>query len=102
MAIIGNFTQTETGVLAGSIKTLTLNAKAKFVPVDKTGDKGPDYRVFAGVVECGAAWKKTNREGGEYLTVKLDDPTFPAPIFANLVEVEEGEGRVLIWSRRDE
>jgi uncharacterized protein (DUF736 family) len=31
--------------------------------------------------EFGAAWKKTVRDSDcEYLSVKLDDPSFPAPI----------------------
>jgi hypothetical protein len=38
--------------------------------------------------------------GREYLSVKLDDPSFPAPIFASLVTVEGGDGYALIWSRR--
>ena len=50
--------------------------------------------------EFGAAWKKTSGAGREYLSVKLDDPSFPAPIFASLVAVEGGDGYVLIWSRR--
>jgi uncharacterized protein (DUF736 family) len=41
----------------GSIKTLTLNIKAKFAPSDKENDKAPDYRIFAGATEFGAAWK---------------------------------------------
>jgi uncharacterized protein (DUF736 family) len=32
-----------------------------------------------------------------YHSVKLDDPSFPAPIYANLVAVDEGY--VLVWSR---
>ena len=31
------------------------------------------------------------------LSVKLDDPSFPAPIYASLVESDEGHS--LIWSR---
>ena len=50
--------------------------------------------------EFGAAWKKTSGAGREYLSVKLDDPSFPAPIFASLVAVEGGDGYALIWSRR--
>ncbi|MNE94905.1 hypothetical protein D3C80_1929240 [compost metagenome] len=34
---------------------------------------------------------------GSYLSVKLDDPSFPAPIYASLVEVDGGHS--LIWSR---
>jgi uncharacterized protein (DUF736 family) len=46
--------------------------------------------------------KKTARETQrEYLSVKLDDPSFPAPIYASLVEAEDGESHNLIWSRRN-
>ena len=100
MATIGTFTASDTGY-TGSIKTLTLNIKAKLVASEKDNDKAPDYRIFAGSTEFGAAWKKTARESGrEYLLVKLDDPSFPAPIYASLVKVEGEEGFSLIWSRR--
>ena len=100
MATIGTFTKSENG-FSGQIKTVTLNVKAKFAPSEKENDKAPDYRIFAGQTELGAAWKKTSNAGREYLSVKLDDPTFPAPIFASLVAVEGGDGYVLIWSRRN-
>ena len=38
-------------------------------------------------------------QGQRLLSVKLDDPSFPAPIYASLVE-SEGEDLALIWSRR--
>ena len=99
MATIGTFTKSEDGSLSGSIKTLTLNVKAaQFRPADKENDKAPDYRIFSGTTEFGAAWKKTSRENNDYLSVKLDDPSFPAPIFASLVDADEGYS--LIWSRR--
>ncbi|MBX9934206.1 MAG: DUF736 domain-containing protein [Methylobacterium sp.] len=47
----------------------------------------------------GAAWSKTSNEGRAYLGLKLDDPSFNAPIYANLFDDEEGEGFSLIWSR---
>jgi uncharacterized protein (DUF736 family) len=64
-------------------------------------DKAPDYRIFAGQTEFGAAWKKTSGAAREYLSVKLDDPSFPAPIYASLVAVEGAEGYSLIWARRN-
>jgi len=100
MATIGNFTKTDTG-FTGSVKTLTLNVKATFRADEKENDKAPDVRILAGATECGAAWKKTSNAGREYISVKLDDPSFPAPIYASLVEAEEGQGYVLIWSRRN-
>src|SRR5215207_476194 len=100
MATIGSFAASDNG-FTGSIKTLTLNIKAKFAPSDKENDKAPDYRIFAGATEFGAAWKKTARDSDrEYLSVKLDDPSFPAPIYASLVKIDGDEGYTLIWSRR--
>ena len=100
MAIIGTFTAADYGYI-GSIKTLTLNIKARFAAFEKDNDKAPDYRIFSGVTEFGAAWKKTARDSDrEYLSVKLDDPSFPAPIYASLVKVDGAEGFTLIWSRR--
>ncbi|HQT90111.1 MAG TPA: DUF736 domain-containing protein, partial [Acidiphilium sp.] len=49
--------------------------------------------------EIGAAWSKRSNEGRDYLSVKLDDPSFNAPIYANLFDDEGGEGYSLIWSR---
>jgi uncharacterized protein (DUF736 family) len=51
------------------------------------------------VPEIGAAWSKRSNEGRDYLSVKLDDPSFNAPIYANLFDDEDGEGFTLIWSR---
>ena len=62
MATIGTFTQQADGSYGGSIKTLTLNVKAKFVPTEGESERGPDFRIFAGATEFGAAWKKTARE----------------------------------------
>ncbi|HUZ73390.1 MAG TPA: DUF736 domain-containing protein, partial [Stellaceae bacterium] len=47
----------------------------------------------------GAAWSKRSEEGRDYLSLKLDDPSFNAPIYANLFNDEDGEGYTLIWSR---
>ena len=100
MANIGTFTKTGES-FTGAVKTLSINAKTTIKPADKASDKAPDYRVFAGSVEFGAAWKKTSGEGRDYLSVKLDDPSFPAPIYATLVEGEDTGSYSLIWSRRN-
>ena len=102
MATIGTFTAAENGY-TGSVKTLTLNVKAKFVATEKDNDNAPDFRIFASsTVEFGAAWKKTARDSDrEYLSVKLDDPSFPAPIYASLVKGEGDDSFTLILSRRN-
>lgn len=100
MANIGTFTKSG-DTFTGSVKTLNINAKTTIKAAEKTSDKAPDYRVFAGSVEFGAAWKKTSGEGRDYLSVKLDDPSFPAPIYATLIEGEDAGSFGLIWSRRN-
>jgi uncharacterized protein (DUF736 family) len=99
MATIGTFTRSENG-FTGAVKTLNLNVKSvKFLPVEGENENGPDFRVLAGTTEFGAAWKKQSDKGNAYLSVKLDDPSFAAPIYASLVETETEE-LALIWSRR--
>ena len=100
MATIGTFSSTENG-FAGSIRTLALNVKARIVRVEYPSDKGPQFRVYAGSVDFGAAWQKTSEQGRDYLSVKLDDPSFPAPIYATLAEVEGEDALQLIWSRQN-
>ena len=63
--------------------------------LNRGADNAPSHRVF----EVGAAWAKRSKEGREYLSVKLDDPSFDAPIYANLFDAEDGQGYSLIWSR---
>jgi uncharacterized protein (DUF736 family) len=98
MATIGTFTQTQDGGYTGAINTLSLNVKsAQFRRNESENPNAPDYRIFAGATELGAAWKKTSAENREYLSVKLDDPSFPEEIKAILVE---GDGvQNLVWSR---
>ena len=49
-------------------------------------------------LEIGAAWKKLSKAERPYLSVTLDDPSFPATLYARLVEGEDGAHN-LIWSR---
>jgi len=98
MAIIGTFTRTADG-FAGTIKTLTLNVKTTIRPSTKDSEKAPDFRIYAGTADFGAAWAKHSAAGTDYLSCKIDDPSFPAPIYANLVAADDGESFSLIWSR---
>ncbi|MFW5454143.1 DUF736 domain-containing protein [Thioalkalivibrio sulfidiphilus] len=99
MANIGTFTANDNG-FTGTLRTLTLNVKVKLVPNDKgNSENAPDFRIqAAGGYDIGAAWKKTSEAGRPYLSVSLDDPSFPATIYARLIEEEDGT-HTLIWSR---
>jgi uncharacterized protein (DUF736 family) len=98
MASIGTFKKSG-HEFQGEIVTLSVKAKGvRVVPeTNRTSDNAPSHRVYVGRVEIGAAWSKRSNEGRDYLSVKLDDPSFTAPIYANLVE--DGETFNLIWSR---
>ncbi|TPL35564.1 DUF736 domain-containing protein [Mesorhizobium sp. B2-4-8] len=101
MATIGTFKKTGNNEFVGEIVTLSVQAKnVRIVPeTNRSGENAPSHRVFVGRAEIGAAWSKRSNEGRDYLGLKLDDPSFTAPIFANLFDDEEGEGYSLIWSR---
>ena len=100
MATIGTFKKTGNNY-TGEIVTLSVQAKnVRIVPEEtRSNDNAPSHRVFVGKAEIGAAWSKRSNEGRDYLGLKLDDPSFTAPIFANLFDDEDGEGYSLIWSR---
>jgi len=100
MAQIGSFARGDDGAFTGTIRTLAINTKATIKPVAKEGDRAPDYRVTAANgVEFGAGWRKAAKDtGAEYVSVKLDDPSFTGPVYATLVQGEKGEHK-LIWSR---
>jgi uncharacterized protein (DUF736 family) len=100
MATIGSFKKSGTEY-QGEIVTLSMQAKAvRIVPdTNRSNDNAPIHRIFSGRAEIGAAWPKRSGSGREYLSVKLDDPSFSAPLFANLFYDEDGEGASLIWSR---
>lgn len=100
MANIGIFTK-QGESYQGEIITMSVQTKnVGIIPEEPGGnDNAPTHRVFVGRAEIGAAWTKQSNEGRDYLSVKLDDPSFTAPIFANLFDDEDGKTCNLIWSR---
>ncbi len=100
MANIGSFKKSG-NEFQGEIATLNVQAKGvRIVPeTNRANDNAPSHRVYVARADIGAAWPKRSAEGRDYLSVKLDDPSFNAPIYANLFDDEDGEGYTLIWSR---
>jgi uncharacterized protein (DUF736 family) len=103
MATIGTFTKDGAG-FTGSIQTLTLKAKITFEAADKKSGNAPDFRVFHQTdsysSEIGAAWKKTSKEGAEYLSGNFDDPTFAEKINCRLVKTGAEQSYTLYWERQ--
>jgi uncharacterized protein (DUF736 family) len=100
MANIGSFKKVG-NELQGEIVTLSVQSKGVRIVTETSrgNDNAPSHRVYVGRAEIGAAWSKRSEEGRDYLSLKLDDPSFNAPIYANLFDNEDGEGYTLIWSR---
>ena len=100
MANIGSFKKVGQE-FQGEIVTLSVQAKGvRIVPEDnRQNENAPTHRVFVGRAEIGAAWTKRSASERDYLSVKLDDPSFTAPIFANLFDDEGEDTYTLIWSR---
>ena len=98
MAHIGTFTPYKSGYI-GQINTLALDIKVEFIPNTDATPNAPAYRVVSGKAVIGAAWLRVSEALKPYLSVVLDDPSFAAPIYANLVDSGDGK-HALIWSRR--
>jgi uncharacterized protein (DUF736 family) len=101
MATIGTFKKTATGEYVGDIVTLSVQAKGVRIVPDENppSENAPSHRILVGRAEIGAAWSKQSNEGRAYLGLKIDDPSFTAPIYANLFDDEDGKTYSLIWSR---
>lgn len=101
MATIGNFKKAANGEYVGDITTLGVQAKDVRILPDENPprENAPSHRILVGRAEIGAARSKQSSEGRAYLGLKIDDPSFTAPIYANLFDGKGGETYSLIWSR---
>ena len=98
MSSIGTFTKNGDGY-NGTLQTLAFNVKVKIIAVAKEGESSPDYRVTASGLEIGAGWKRQSAANKPYVSLKLDDPSFAAPVNARLVDADNGTA-LLYWTRR--
>lgn len=99
MARIGSFKKVS-GEYRGQITTLAVQVKSVCItPEESPNGNAPSHRVFVGDAEVGAAWTKRTQDDRPYLSVKLDDPSFAGPVFAQLFEGEDGEYD-LVWNRQ--
>jgi len=98
MPAIGSFSQDDLFGQEGTLETLTLKAKVKFVPLKNRSQKQPDYRILTGNKrEIGAAWSRTSKTGDAYLFLKLTDPSQPGPVLCNLYR--NATGSAVLWTR---
>ncbi len=103
MSVIGTFSATKEGGWTGSIRTLTIDVKVRFVPNDnKENEAAPAFRIFAGESEIGAAWRKrgSSENARDYLSVRLDDPALPEGISAAMFAAADGKESQLVWNSK--
>jgi uncharacterized protein (DUF736 family) len=75
---------------------------------EKRGEGAPDFIAYADaggdLVAIGGAWKKEvqaagpNR-GNKFLSITLDDPSFPAPLNCAAFPGDEGLPWSVVWNR---
>jgi uncharacterized protein (DUF736 family) len=103
MSVIGTFTPAKNGGWAGTIRTLSINAKVRFIPNDdRDCESAPAFHVIFGRARIGEAWaaRSNGDNPKEFLRVKLDDPSLIVPMTAALFPSDDGATAQLIWSRR--
>ncbi len=101
---IGSFIRTDKG-FEGVIETATLDIRISLIPAEPGGaDKAPDWRVHRGNdgegPEVGAGWNESGERAGEYVSLRIDDPSFAQPIRAALFQnANDPASWSLRWSR---
>ena len=100
MANIGTFEKTGDN-FKGEIVMISLQTKKVRIVAETSAqsENAPTHRVFVGRAEIGAGWAKCSKEGRNYLSLKLDDPSFSNAIYASLFADDDGKTHNLIWSR---
>jgi uncharacterized protein (DUF736 family) len=99
--LIGTFTRHDKG-FTGSLRTLHLHLGVNIVPSTLSGDKSPDWLVLAGKERyaLGAGWTQNKDTETAYLTLRLDDPSFPATLTCRLVRPKNSDHWLLFWDRK--
>jgi len=101
---IGSFIRTEKGY-EGVIETATLDIRISLIPTDASDDeKAPSWRVYRGTdgdgPEIGAGWNEASERAGEYVSLRIDDPSFAEPVRAALFQDKaDAASWSLRWNR---
>jgi uncharacterized protein (DUF736 family) len=111
MSSIGQLTRRPDGAYAGSITIKSYGGKAFLQPIRRTSDAAPDFRLYGvgdrgNTFEAGAAWIRTRKDGaGDYVSLKIDFPELPQPIYATLGVMagqDDPDVMAIIWNRPSE
>ena len=109
MADIGSLLPESEG-FKGKLRTLSHKLRLELHPnEEKRAEGSPDFIVYADeggdLVEIGAAWLRTvqargGNNGRRFLSITLDDPSFPAPLnVAAFAPDSDGLPWLITWNR---
>lgn len=103
MAIIGNFSKKPDGSYIGEIITLSVQSRNVIICPDNTVDANRRcYAVKVGDAVIGSGFAIRPKEDGSIIRLEIDDPSFAAPISADLIDSLDASLAVLVWSRRSD
>ncbi|PHZ85469.1 DUF736 domain-containing protein [Paremcibacter congregatus] len=108
MSKVGNVTFQSKDYAEGIIRTRTMALNIRvYTAGSKVSDNHPDYDVKellsdGSEVPIGSAWINTattgQNIGSKYISMSLDDPSFPMPLNVTLFATAENEHDV-VWNR---
>lgn len=94
MLLCGNFTTTDHG-FSGEIRFFGKREQVVLRPIEgQDNEKAPHFHIVAADderIEFGAAWRKTSKEGRDYISFKLN-PVVAQPVYLRLFESETVAG----------
>jgi uncharacterized protein (DUF736 family) len=101
MSNIGTLKLNVNGTYSGNLNLLTVPSIPLELQVNenKTQEKQPDFLIFSKGCQFGAAWKKFNKKGEEYISLSFVSPE--VSFWANLGKETDRAGRfTIIWNQK--
>jgi len=101
MTTIGTFIRTDKDEYVGELISFTVRRDSlRIIPVnDRTGDKAPTHLMMDGDIEVAQGWLNHTQDDRPYISFRIDDPGFVAPIYPGLYDRGDGHTFDLNWSR---
>ncbi len=100
MIDIGTFKTSGDGYI-GTLTTLHGTVELTFEPLNSNSDKAPDFTIQHNGREVGGAWRRQSKSGNAFLSVSIQDPSYPCPIRAALFQPRQPKSLdwPLVWDR---
>lgn len=102
---IGSIKRNDRGTFTGRISAMAFSLTLALREVGSNNPNAPKFEIFAlsaakEWVQVGAFFELiSNRTGDAFLNGKIDDPSFPAPLYVTAFE-QEDESYNIVWQRR--